>query len=275
LNSNAWLRLFRIGGVGSALSSSLAGALLSPFPISSLNLTFTLLISIGLYLLGMVSNDLLDIEKDKKLRPDRPLALQLIPIQRVIIFLLSLGLAILCLSLALRPSQRLCFGLSALLILLYNGPLKSHFWLSSVCLGAARAFNFFGGYGPTWIGWSEIIIFTSIALHIITIMLVAKGEDESEPIPLLAWFFWFFQSACLAMLGQWLVLPWSIWTGFHLWQFKNSDRYLRPRCVGILVASLTLLDGTLLLFHHHVYYAMGFILIYILGRRLSKKFPVG
>ncbi len=72
--ASAWWQLLRAGNVFTAVSNILAGFLLvqgewQPF----WPLVFLILSSIGLYLAGMVLNDVFDLEIDRIERPERPL----------------------------------------------------------------------------------------------------------------------------------------------------------------------------------------------------------
>ena len=274
MNWEAWFRLSRLGGAPTALSASLAGALLGPYPID-ISLLACLCISLGLYTLGMVSNDVLDIEKDRRLRPDRVLASGLISKEHALLFLALLMLGITLLSCFLRPQQRFCFGLCAIFILLYNGPLKSQFWLSSACIGMARSLNFFGAYGPVQFGAIELYLFLIIFCHILLIMLIAQGEDESAPLAPSAWIAWALQISCVAILCKAWVMPWMVWTGGHLWMYRNSNRQLRPKLVGLLVASLTLLEACVLISKNHLIPAALLLGLYVFGKTLRRKYPVG
>ena len=232
-------------------------------------------ISLGLYALGMVSNDVLDLEKDRRLRPERVLASGLISKDQALSFLALVMLGMALLSCFLRPQQSFCFGLCAIFILLYNGPLKSQFWLSAGCLGLARSLNFFGAYGPVQFGAGELELFFIIFTHIIVIMLIAQGEDESAPLAPSAWISWAVQMGFVALLCKIWALPWLVWTGGHLWMYRHSNRQLRPKLVGLMVASLTLLEACILASKNHWLPAALFLGLYGLGRTLRRKYPVG
>ena len=77
--SLAWLRLLRLPTVFTAVSNILCGYFVSsstrslPVLISQPELWLLLMASVGLYLGGMVLNDVFDTELDRKERPERPI----------------------------------------------------------------------------------------------------------------------------------------------------------------------------------------------------------
>ena len=72
--ASAWWQLLRAGNVFTAVSNILAGFLLAHGEWQPVwPLVFLILSSIGLYLAGMVLNDVFDYEDDSQKRPDRPL----------------------------------------------------------------------------------------------------------------------------------------------------------------------------------------------------------
>ena len=189
--------------------------------------------------------------------------------------LLILVVSMTLMSLFCRPQQRFLYGLSAIFILLYNGPLKSQFWIGSICLGTARSLNFFGAYGPVQFGTFEILLYGVFLSHIVTVMTISQGEDRSEPVRKSAWFLWSIQVGLVFVACSIWAIPWIIWTGHHVWAHRNSDRNLRPKLVGLLVASLTILEACILASRHHFMVAIFFIVLFILGRQLRLKFPIG
>ncbi len=120
---------------------------------------FVLVIAAGvfLYWAGMILNDVFDIEKDKIERPSRPLAsgnISLTTASRAGWFFLAFGIALAIISgqipsahLATTWMPGLVAGLLALMIVLYDGPLKST-PLAPATMGSCRVLSFLLGASP-------------------------------------------------------------------------------------------------------------------------------
>ncbi len=92
----AWLRLIRLPNVPTAIADVLAGAALARLPLWSPRVLTIALGSGALYAGGIVLNDVFDLEKDRRLHPDRPLPSGVIaphPARAVGFVLLCLGVA--------------------------------------------------------------------------------------------------------------------------------------------------------------------------------------
>jgi hypothetical protein len=274
IDLSPWLRLCRIGGLTTAITGAAFGVAFSGRAIGIHDLV-PVLISACLYTMGMVSNDLLDHEKDLVLRPDRPLPSGLCKVQHVSVFLLALIAAIFALSFFLEPAQRLFYGLCAIWILCYNGPFKEDPHLGALSIGLARACNIMGAWGPSAFEIFPSLVFATVCIYTITILWVSYGEDQDEPIQPRAWLAWGISCLGLGLIAQWSAIPWILWTGFHCQQQRNTPRHLRPRLVGQLVAAFTLMELAILFHHQHFDIAFMFLLLYAGGRQLSKRFPVG
>lgn len=156
-----WLRLFRASGVATVLSNLLAASAVAFYAADGLNPTWFLarllhepqrllwvpLASMLLYAAGMAWNDLVDLERDRGIHPQRPLPSGRINLAMayVVTALMSVG--------ALVAAAMVNWGLSAgevamgiaaagivlSLSLLYNFGAKEIPWLGSLVMAAVRS----------------------------------------------------------------------------------------------------------------------------------------
>lgn len=135
-----YLQLMRLPALATALTDTFAGFLmtlgLAPFS----DLYLLLLATSGLYLAGMVFNDVFDVKQDTAERPERPIPSGRVPwtnavILGAVLMLIGLGAAAFvsphCLKLA---------GLIAVAILAYDALLKKT-WLGPLAMGSCRFLN--------------------------------------------------------------------------------------------------------------------------------------
>lgn len=287
MNLEAWLKLFRIGGVTSALSTSSAAWLLqsqADFGAKSLlNGLCCLGFSACLYLFGMAGNDFLDREKDAQLRPERPLPSGSLSLQEVLGALLALLILMVLFGLGLRTEQSLFFVFSAICISLYNGPSKEHFAISCVCIAAARAFNFIGAFGPQSYELLWTVPALCIAAHTVTIMLLAEGEDQDRDVSQATYIWNTLSAASLGLLAlvfaklSLLIAPlaWWVYTHFSIIQKGQAQRALRPKLVGLMVRSFCLLDAVILITMGKAHWAPLYLGLFFIAAKLSRRFPVG
>lgn len=136
-----YLRLCRLPTLFTALSNILAGFLLSHAGLTApQELLLLMASSAGLYLSGMVFNDVFDIRQDSQERPGRPIPSGQISRGKAVIFAVTLMIAgLVCAALAGRVSLMLAAVL-AVLILLYDSFLKRT-PLGPLNMGLCRAFN--------------------------------------------------------------------------------------------------------------------------------------
>lgn len=243
-----WLSFFRASGAFSALSSVwcaywlTGGSAWQPFLCISLA-------SAGFFCAGMGLNDLVDIDKDRRLRPERPL-----PSGRL--SSVSAWWAVICLmgfSTILSFIAGKNHGLWALALLLsllcYNfGPRGG--WFSSTSIALCRATNFLMGAQaleiPAFLYWGAV----AHALHATCILEIAEGEDRSGHLSR-KWCFLLagtgFSIGSFTPGAGWLSA--SLWSGVQgllaLWGHEGS-RHRRVCWVGYAVISYSLLDALLL-----------------------------
>lgn len=135
-----YLQLMRLPALFTALTDTYAGFLmtlgLAPFS----DLFLLLLATSGLYLSGMVFNDVFDVKQDTAERPERPIPSGRVPwthgvILGVMLLLVGLGAAAAVSSHSLKLA-----GLIAVAVLAYDAVLKKT-WLGPVAMGSCRFLN--------------------------------------------------------------------------------------------------------------------------------------
>ncbi len=177
----AWLRLFRIAALPSALSNVLIGYLLAHQNWQpSMPLVWLLLSSAGLYCSGMVLNDVFDVEIDRQERPSRPLPSGAISLSlaRNVGFGLLIGGVIIA---SLASNTSLCVAvILATLVFLYDGPLKRTI-IAPLTMGSCRTLNILLGAStavtiPTLAIWYAV----AIGVFVAGITWLAKREAATS-----------------------------------------------------------------------------------------------
>ena len=189
----AFLRLCRLPTLFTALSNIVAGFLLSHSSLAPLS-DFLLLLgsSTGLYLAGMVFNDVFDVEQDRQERPGRPIPSGQVPWKAAVVFgtvLMTIGLG--CAALACWVSLVIA-GALAVSILLYDAIMKRTL-LGPLFMGLCRTLNLLLGAssvserlaGP----FQQPLLWYAacIGIYIVGVTLFAKREaKENTRFPLFA-----------------------------------------------------------------------------------------
>jgi 4-hydroxybenzoate polyprenyltransferase len=135
------MQLTRLPNVFTAMADVFAGFLLTHSTLQPADEVAALVVaSAGLYTAGMVLNDLFDLEVDRRLRPDRPLASG--RITRAEATGLAIGLVIAAIAAALTAGTRTAVLAVFLLVsvVIYNGLVKAS-WAGPVVMGMCRLLN--------------------------------------------------------------------------------------------------------------------------------------
>ena len=191
-----WLQLMRIPTVFTALSNILCGYLiahkLTPAELrQEIDLWLLLISSAGLYLGGMVLNDVFDAALDAVERPERPIPSGRISRRAAAIFgslLLIIGVG--CAA-AVGMGSLLIAALIVAAVLLYDGYLKSTF-AAPLGMGTCRFLNLMlGASAATTITsvWqtTPMTVATGLGIYIIGVTVFAKNEaGKSSSTGLLA-----------------------------------------------------------------------------------------
>ena len=224
----AWLRLFRIAALPSALSNILIGYLLAHHTWDLNPLVWLLLSSACIYCAGMVLNDVFDIEVDRQERPSRPIpsgAISL-PLARGIGFgLLICGVIVA--GLASVTSLITALAL-ATLVCLYDGPLKKT-GFGPFAMGACRTLNVLLG-ASTAASFPAVVVWYAVAIGVFVagITWLAKREARETQTAATLW-----PGSILMALGMLLV---GLSTSDFLWSENLNPKYARlfPLAIGFL-----------------------------------------
>jgi 4-hydroxybenzoate polyprenyltransferase len=200
----AWLRLFRLPNVFTAVADIAMGFLVARGSLEPIGLFAGLAISSALlYTAGMVLNDVFDYEVDAHERPFRPLPAGQIslPLARALGFaMLGAGVVIAVVAgLAYPTAIAWRSGLVALLlagsVLLYDGWLKNTL-VGPLGMGLCRFFNVLLGMSAgagSAVGWplgydaGNLLPAAGIGTYIVGVTWFARGEaGHSQPVRLIA-----------------------------------------------------------------------------------------
>jgi 4-hydroxybenzoate polyprenyltransferase len=189
--SVAWLQLVRAPNLFTVPGDPLVGFLLATFGVLRPLAIWAVVASLCLYAAGLLLNDLLDLEEDRRERSERPLpsgAVQPHTVWMVAGALSAAGLVSLVIGAGARG-----LAIGALLlgaIALYNGVTKRLPIIGALNMGLCRGLSVYAGavvaypsvFPRTTSVWIAAII---IALYIAAITNLARHETHHEP-PLLA-----------------------------------------------------------------------------------------
>ena len=178
----AYCQLCRLPAVFTALADIMLGYLLtrsnveSPFP-----LVLLLGASAGLYLSGMVWNDIFDREQDAQERPKRPIPSGRVPLQSAITFASLLTLIGLACAAAAGWRSLAIAGMLTACIFLYDGVLKQT-PLGPFFMGACRSLNVILGastagerFASAW-QFPQWWVAASLGVYIVGVTWFARTE---------------------------------------------------------------------------------------------------
>jgi 4-hydroxybenzoate polyprenyltransferase len=267
-NFKDYLLLIRLPNLFTLPSNILVGFAIA----SALTLTFTsfvqvlllVTISIFLYCVGLVLNDLFDYNIDKKERPDRPLASG--KISRKVAIVLVTIFSVTALSLSLLVSV-LTFGISLVLIALifgYDKYLKNTqagpFTIAAarvmnVMLGTSASFNSIDSF-PQFVILVFVLTITFVYVSLIGFISKYEVQGFSENIKLylipviiagiissimLFTFTGFFKYESLIILALFLFIMVKA-----LYRIQKKDSIGIQQCIQKMIMSIIVLDSTYL-----------------------------
>jgi 4-hydroxybenzoate polyprenyltransferase len=186
----AWLQLFRLPNVFTAMADVMMGYLITHIDLEPL-LHFALLLvsSCLLYLSGMVLNDVFDAEIDARERPERPIPSGRVSRNAAAMVgwgMLSGGFLIAWLTSFIANDWRP--GAVAVLlvgcIIIYDGALKRTRWAPLV-MGECRMFNVLLGMSLMVVPWVEIprkelLIALGIGTYIVGVTIFARTDARTS-----------------------------------------------------------------------------------------------
>lgn len=223
----------------------------------------------------MAGNDLCDIEKDRELRPSRPLPSSRLGIQEVK-RAMGMILALFVLNLFfLDGRQTLFFVLALIGIFLYNHWLREPFLLAVLMASGARLFNGWAGLSGELPSSWWLILGGSLFFHTIGIFFLAEGENLERPLHKSD--LWPFALVVVLLLGLDLCsgIIWAAVMGSTLLLLGRPGRSTRIRLVGTTVGHFNLLASCICFGTGHLQASLFFLCFAVVGKAWSKRFPVG
>ena len=188
-----WLRLVRLPNLLTVPGDPIAGFLLASVgrsvPLSLSALGAVAGASLSLYVFGLILNDLMDLETDRRERPERPLPAGEIAVPQA--RMAAIAMALTGLNLALVAGRAALFMAAALagLIVLYNAALKRVPVLGVCAMGACRGLSLLLGAvavrpelcaHPSGESLPVFLAAGGLTLYVIGFSVVAKREAEAE-----------------------------------------------------------------------------------------------
>ncbi len=272
-----WLKLMRLPTVFTALSNVLCGFFVSTtdrdLPVLAARPEFWLLLlsSAGLYLGGMVLNDVFDAELDSRERPERPIPSGRISHKRATVFgvlLVATGLVAAFAADIVSKTQNTSFQIASVLaaaVVLYDSVLKSTI-AGPLGMGACRFLNIMlgasccGSWDDVW-STPQLVVATALAVYVIGVTWFARNEaGNSSRSGLMAGLSIVVVGLCI---DGWVALqdlqPWSPATGalialgliganviFRAVKAISANQpVLLQKTVGFMLLHIIFLDATM------------------------------
>jgi 4-hydroxybenzoate polyprenyltransferase len=190
----AWLQLLRLPNVFTAVADVMMGYLVAYHDLEPIeNFALLAVISVLLYLSGMVLNDVFDAEVDARDRPDRPIPSGRVSLKAATAVgwgMLSGGL-VLAWSLSYSANDwrpGVVATLLASCILLYDGALKKT-RLAPLVMGECRMLNVLLGMSLMLIPWgkAEVLIALGFGVYIMGVTIFARTDARISTRTRLIW----------------------------------------------------------------------------------------
>ncbi len=288
-----WLRLGRIPNLFTVPGDPIAGALVAGGADDGWAAAgLAVAVSMLLYLAGLIMNDLVDIEEDRRDRPMRPLPSgEVSPRAAGWVAGILVLLALICAALAGGRVLFLGSGLAGL-IFAYNMWCKSSGFLGPLVLGACRGMSFLLGAAAVSFEIPTVAIALAgvACLYIFLVSTIAHGEMDRialhpaqrfapTVVPLILIVFLAVQPSSFSLIEtRGLVEIFScftlllVWLGIALTAGKRAVEV--PRAVGILIRCLLVFQAAVCAWTGPT--GMGgtlvFILAYPCSARLGKTY---
>jgi 4-hydroxybenzoate polyprenyltransferase len=218
----AWLQMARVSNTPTTVSNTVAGAVLVSTAAAAGTVAVVAVAIALLYTAGMILNDVLDEEVDRRERPERPLPSGLVSRQAALLAVVVLFVAA-ELLLALEGSNPVVAGLGLIgLIVLYDAWHKGNA-LSPVLMGACRVMVYvIAGLAVADALNTELWGAAGLLLvYVVGLTQVAKAEGSGIAArwPVLAVLapavYWAKELPDLAVAV--LMIAFLLWVGYALW----------------------------------------------------------
>jgi 4-hydroxybenzoate polyprenyltransferase len=207
MDLSAYLRLVRAPGAFTVISNITAAHIVAVATAPQwLPLLLTIIVSLGLYHAGMVINAIVDVETDRRERPERPLVRGVIAIASARRFAALLMIGALALSVVIGPVTLIISLLLAVLVLLYNLVAKQG-PLGPLVMAACRYTNWLLGLAVVTLTPELALMALPLPAYVYGLTLLSRQETSSGTGPSL------WVSMALLVLAGALVLGNATLTG--------------------------------------------------------------
>lgn len=237
-----------------------------------------ILLSASAYAMGCIFNDIVDIKRDRALRPERPLPSGQVPLSSAFL----IGFVLMVFSALLG----FCFGtLTGLIttclllsVLLYNAVLKAIPFLSALGMGLPRALNFLVGLTVVGFVLRPLLIYPVFLFTYIVLLTLLSDEEQSEEnlssrvvLGLVIIFLLFLLWILSRNAGRALVLLTAVIIITGWVNFEKGRKSLRS-VVGMMIILIPLLDASFVGAELGIWYALPVALLSLLSFLASTRF---
>lgn len=141
----AWLQLIRLPNLLTAPGDPLAGYLLAGGAWDAARITAACGVSLLLYIAGLIDNDLVDMDEDRRDRPNRPLPRRAVSPGWAGTFMTACLIGAMYLASTVNGTTLLTASALCIAIAVYNHLLKSNRLLGALGMGGCRALSLLVG----------------------------------------------------------------------------------------------------------------------------------
>ena len=279
----AWLELMRIPAVFTAPGDPIVGFLLAGMAQQSLDLWLMIpcaSASVLLYVAGMISNDCLDLEEDKRDRPERPIpsgriSLRAGVITSVLLFAAGVGVASFC-----GWGSASIAGLLVVLILLYNLGGKRIPVLGPLNMGLCRSASLLLGASAVQ-GYTTPVVLVcagGLTLYIMAVTIIASKEMSGRAVgklallPNVAFLLWLVPvGIMLKAFGELRQIPvWiaiaiaAAWVGRWSYLIEDETEPAKvSQAIGRLLSVLPLIQAAIVMMTGEPGWYIGVVLLHL------------
>lgn len=271
------LELIRLPGMFTAHADILAAFLITGAGFERTGtLIFILLASSCLFSAGMALNDYFDYETDARERPQRPIPSGRVSRSRA----LALGIVLLCSGICFAffaGTRPFCISLVlGSVILLYDGLLKSLFFIGPLTMASCRYLNFLMGLSILpFKGWALIPLITGSYIFGVTVLSQKEAEGGKALLNIgvcalslgclsLIYYFLFLENVLPLFFGAFLSILFAVFASRYVLNLLgNHTPEDFQKTMKVLLLSIILLDFIIAAGAVPVYHAIVILLLYL------------
>ncbi|WKZ15123.1 MAG: UbiA family prenyltransferase [Candidatus Jettenia caeni] len=298
---HSWLELVRLPNLFTVPGDILVGAFLAGIAKNELSVIFpVIIISLSLYISGLILNDYADYEIDKEERPLRPMPSgRICPKTALAVSSILIGMALL-ISFLISENNLLPFFaiqrtwvftivlLLVMFILLYNKLARRIPWLSFIIMGLCRGLNVLLGAAIVTNSFHSKILYGAgiEALYIVSVSSIAYSEIKRPPSAVMCWLpfislltlgvpLYITGISLLKMCAFFITFAWIFYIIGHIRYYREQI----PARIGDLIRSLLLIQCTLITIgmepqqrYYHLSLIAFLLLLFFTSGLASRKF---